>query len=295
MTAEPYAYWHNALNGQFDSITENDSQLGFYRVKALGGIWIPVAIWSEQDMVWVQVGKEDPTAAEGNVRDAWMRCASHPITEKAYRIAIATNQWPGDAPAQAGHNAPPPEGQPALDAAIADKAAEAEAWLAGRRIETQADADKCETLANEFLKLKKIAEAEHTAEKKPHLDAGRAVDAKYKPLIDTAAAVARKLKAAATGYLLARQAEKQRAAAQAIAKGESATRVETRATTSGNSGRKLALRTHKYAQIEDWDAAIQFFRENPALREVVQSLADKCAQVGATVPGVTFKEEQRAA
>jgi hypothetical protein len=297
VTENLYAYWYAALEGQFAAVTETEPQCGFYRVKSAGDFWLPVAIFLEQDMLWAMVGKEEASAAEGHVRATWLRCAMHPVTENMYRHAVKTGTWPGDAPAERGiGDNNPPEGYAELAVMLAGQASEMRGWLQDRTITSQEDADRCERWANDFLKLKKQAEAEHKVEKEPHLKAGREVDAKYKPLIDLASKCARALKEAATTYLLARQAEKRAAAAQMIARGDPApARFETRATTSGSSGRKLALRTHKFAEIQDWDAAIAFFKDNPELREVVQRLADKCAQVGAPVPGVTFKEEQRAA
>lgn len=295
-----YDYWSNALEGRFAAITETAPQPGFYRKKGPGGVWLPVAIWEEQEIVWVQIGKEEPNGSADTVITAWLACAKYPVSEKDYRHAIATGQWPGEAPAEQsapgiGHNAPP-QGFDELAVKVDADVREAEAWLKDRKIESQADADKCEKLANDFLALRKRAEGEHRSEKEPHLKAGREVDAKYKPLIDLAAGWARKLKNAATDYLVAREREKQAAAAKQIAAGEAApARIDTRATTSGTSGRKLALRTIRTAHITDWDAAIDFFKDNPELREVVRKLANKCAQVGAQVPGVEIRTEQKAA
>jgi len=295
---DKYAYWLEALDGSFGAITEIAPQAGFYRKKT-AGVWLPVAIWEEHEVTWAQIGKEDPNGSSGFVRQTWIDCAKHPVTEKNYRHALATGQWLGEAPAEPsspglGHNQPP-EGFDDLEATIHTQAVAAEAWIKDRQIETQSDADTCETLANALLKLKKQAEDEHTAEKAPHLKAGREVDAKYKPLIAQAADWAKRLKAAATDYLLAREREKQAAAAQAIAAGKTAVRTEMRATTSGTSGRKLSLRTVRTAHIEDWDSAIAFFKANPELRELVQKLANKCVQVGASVPGVKAVEEKVAA
>lgn len=293
---ESYQYWQDALEGRFGAIVETEPQSGFWRKKS-AGVWLPVAIWDESDVVWAQVGRESPTGKSDLVRDTWLACAKYPVTEKEYRHAVATGSWLGEAPAEVrgiGDNQPP-EGAEEIAAAIDEAAKEAEAWLEGRAIESQADADKCETWANALLILKKQAEEAHRKDKAPHLEAGRKVDARYKPLIETAQAWARALKAAATRYLVARETERREAAAKLIAKGEDVARMETRATTSGVSGRKLSLRTVRKAEIEDWDAAIAFFKDNPELRALVQKLADKCAAVEAKVPGVKIVTEQKAA
>lgn len=299
MTDPRYAWWYAALEGQMGAITEEAPQLGFYRKRAgKNGPWLPVAVWEEDGLLWVMVGKEAANASADRVRDTWLACAKYPVTDKEYRHALATAQWPGTAPAEEageGHNQPP-EGFEDLAKSIAEQAAEAEAWLKDRKIESQAEADECEKRANDFSKLKRQAETEHKSEKEPHLVAGRGVDAKYKPLIARAEAMAKSLKVAATAFLVARQTERKQAAAQSIAAGDVApARMDVRATTSGVSGRKLALRTVKKAEIEDWEKAIGFFSANPELRELVQRLADRCAQIDAPVPGVTFKSEQKAA
>lgn len=301
MTVERYTYWREALEGRFGKVVEADPQEGFYKVKSAGDFWLPVAIWSEDTVVWAMFGNDEPSAKAELVQSIWMRCAKYPVTEKDYRYAVLSGTWPGLAPASKenadlfGHNNPP-EGFDAVAEAIEAQTREAQAWLKDRSINSQEEADRCETWANQFITLRRQAETEHKTEKAPHLEAGRKVDAKYKPLVERASKMVTALKHAATQYLIAREAEKRAAAAQNIARGEPApARQEVRATTSGNSGRKLALRTHKFAVVEDWDKAMAFFKDNPQLRGVVQSLADDCAKIGAPVPGVTFKEEQRAA
>jgi hypothetical protein len=221
------------------------------------------------------------------------------VTEKAYRHAVATGQWPGEAPAAMvmGHNQPP-EGFEALVARINEEVSKAQAWLNGRSIATQADADRCETWANEFVKLKRQVEAEHKVEKAPHLEAGRKIDAKYKPLVTAAESIVRALKGAVTPFLKQREEEKRAAAAQSIAKGETAARYDTKAKTSGASGRAVGLRTVRSAVITDLKAAALYFAEanNPELRELLQAICDRCARAGtAPIPGVEFKEEKKAA
>jgi hypothetical protein len=292
-----YEYWENALEGRFGPVTEMP-ECGFYRMKSAGNLWLPVAFYpANQGAVYVQIGKGDPAISEDDpgVSETWLRCAKFPVEEDAYRHAMKNGLWPGDAPAERGHNNPP-DGLDALIETLKSQAAEVGAWLKGRKIETQADADRCETWANDFLKLKKQAEAEHKTEKDPHLKAGREVDAKYKPLVDLASKCARALKDAATAYLVARQAEKRQAAAQSIARGDPApVRTELRATTTGTSGRKLSLREHKWAEVTDWPAAVAYFAQDPEIRALVQRRADKLAEIGAAVPWATFKSEQRAA
>lgn len=97
---------------------------------------------------------------------------------------------------------------------------EAKNWLDGTEIKTQAEADDVATLIDRFRKAGKAAKDQHTAEKKPHLEAGRAVDAKFKPLIERADTAKDIAERARNKYLLrlkAAQEEIARAAAKLAA------------------------------------------------------------------------------
>lgn len=65
----------------------------------------------------------------------------------------------------------------------------------------------------------------------------------------------------------------------------------------GQSGRRMSLRTHWTARIDDWDAALEFFKGNPKVRQLVQQLANEFARSrrGVEIEGVTYIEEGRAA
>lgn len=275
-----------------------DPKPGFYKIRAAPGVFLflPVKITRDDaGKAWVQVGNQAPSADEQRVRFVWLSCAKNVVSEDAYRHAVETGLWPGDAPVTPaiGHNHPPAgeDLTPKLD----ELEAEALAWLEGRTVVSQAEADKCERLANDFIGLKKKAEQQHEIEKAPHLKAGRIVDRRYKPLIEKAEALVRKLKNAAQPFLIAREQEKLQAAAEAIAKGEKVVRADLRATTSGHSGRKLHLQEVTFAVIDDLDQVVLFFKNHPDMLELVQRLADACAKGGAPIPGATYKTEQRAA
>ena len=292
----PYAYWHAALAGILGPVQDGNPQQGFYRLRRhKDAPWLPVAIWrDEAGALQCMIGD-----AIAPVDETWLRCARHSVPEDAYRLAVETGKWPGELddlpPAGIGDNMAPADPAEAATAVIDDTVAEAKAWLDGRRIEAQADADRAEALIARLARATKEAEAQHKAQKAPHLEAGRAVDARWKPLIDNATGAVRMLKAALTPFLTAREAEKREAAAKAIAGGAEVARADMRATTSGTGGRKVSLRTRRRAVIKDYAATLQFFADNPEVRHLVQSLADKVAGIGGTVPGVEIVTEQVAA
>jgi hypothetical protein len=308
-TTDDYTFWRAALAGILGPITERNPQPGFYRLRGVrGGPWLPVAIWRDGETTLCLVGQESREPER-----VWLQCARFPVAEDAYRQAATTGTWPGgldepaadgaEAPAPAMTEPPPPIGDnrmPADDgeviiANIDELAARIDAWLAGRTIESQTDAERAEALIGEVTKIGKAAEHAHKVEKAPHLEAGRRVDNRWKPVIDRAANAVRSLKAALTPFLRARDAEKRAEAAKAIAAGADVARADVRASTSGIHGRKVSLRTKKRAVVKDYPAALQFFAEHPEVKDLVQRLADKVAGVGGTVPGVEVVTEQVAA
>ena len=101
---------------------------------------------------------------------------------------------------QKGHNAPPPF----------------EAWslhiedlfnIANGIGEATDDGQEqaLDELLDEFRKAKKEADKERAAEKKPHDDAAKAVQAKWKPLLDRCDIAAEAIKKALTPYRTAKQ------------------------------------------------------------------------------------------
>lgn len=308
MTSHPqddYAFWRAGLAGLTAAVQDGNPQPGFYRCRSVrGGPWLPVAIWRDEAGILQALRGVDPVEA---VNDVWLACARFPVPEEDYRHAYKHGSWPGalpeaDGPRDAleqlvgriGDNRPPEPGADVI-AAIDETVAEAKAWLDGRQIVSQADADRVEAFVAALSKAQKDAEGAHRSEKAPHLEAGRKVDARWKPVIDSAQGAVRMLKAALTPFLRAREAEKKAEAAKAIAAGAMAVRADLAARTSGTHGRKVSLRQVRRAVIRDYPAALQFFAEHPEVRELVQRLASKVAGVGGTVPGVDVVVEQEAA
>lgn len=211
---------------------------------------------------------------------------------------------------------------------IDDIHAEALEWLDGKAVESAAEADGLNTLLDMARKAQKAADDARAAEKKPHLDAGKAVDAQWKPLIDAAQRIvdgckkaltpwnikeaerkaeeARKATeaaeaqrqaevdasraAAATGALTdAEQADQQAAAAK---QADKAAKAAQKAATSG-----LGLRTTYRPELTDPKAAIAHYwatrRED--FIALVNDLAAKDVRAGKReIPGFTIHAEQKA-
>lgn len=291
---DAYAWWRAALDGVTGPISDGDPQPGFYRTRRQrGGPWLPAAIWiDEHGAAQAVVGADyEPTDPDA----IWIACAKHPVPEADYRAACESGQWPGDAPAPArgmGDNAPPET----IEDRIAASIETAEAWLDKvGEIGDTATGDQCANMRAALLALIKDADAQRDAEKRPHLEAGRAVDAKWRPVIDGCKAVADRLRAALTPWLRKLEDEKRARAAEQIAQGATVARADTAARAGGATGKRASLRTQRRAVIEDYPAALQFFAEHPEVKELVQRLANKVAAVNGTVPGVKISTEQVAA
>lgn len=78
----------------------------------------------------------------------------------------------------------------------------------------EASAQRARTLLADALRLRKSIKAEHEAEKRPHLEAGRQVDAKWGALSDSVVAAEKPINAALTRWVIAEQAKRDAAAAE---------------------------------------------------------------------------------
>jgi hypothetical protein len=316
-----YAYWRDALAGTFAPITADHPQPGRYKMrKGKDGPYLPVAIFLQDDVLKAAVGKEftDPLKV-------WTWCADKPVSEADYKQAMATGQWPGDV--DIGHNS----GDLSLKDEIEDRASSALEWLAKNGIKSKVDADTAANHRAALLELKKRAETEHKAEKAPHLDAGKKVDAKYKPLIETADGAGATLRTELGKYLAKVEAEetaKKRAAyeaEQAAVKAkwlaeaaERAKKMEAdpiaaltdpapelptlptppesvKVSAGGQRGRVTGLKTVVSYMVTDYAKTLAFFATNDEVRELVEKLAARAGKAGVSVPGVEKKEERVAA
>lgn len=84
---------------------------------------------------------------------------------------------------------------------IDDLYEEAKNWLDGEPIKTQQEADAVATLIDRFQKAWKAADDQRDKEKRPHMEAANAVQARYKPLLDAANTAKDVAKSAQTVWL----------------------------------------------------------------------------------------------
>lgn len=227
-----------------------------------------------------------------------------------------------------GHNMPP-----AIDAfsmALDDAYATAKDFLDGQPVETQGQADAIGRIVGEVKRIKKDADEARKAEKEPHLEAGRAVDAKWKPLAERADTILTAAQKPLTAYLH-KLAEEQREAAikgreEAAAKAQeaiaasraaegsieavervrelekAADKAAKEAARAGKAkahvtgmDRAIGLRTYKVATVTNHRMLLNWIAANdaPALRTFLEEYARKA--LPAQLPGTEVTTEQKVA
>lgn len=215
-----YEFWMKALHdpsqiGVSLKVHESDPQPGFYRMRARdeGADMIPVAIWVQGGELIVKAG--DARAKEPEA--VWTFCCRHPVSEEDYHDAMSGKGWKDTPPASPtiGHNMPDdPYEQIKLEfqgeAEIADE-------LLSKPVKSEEDADKVANFAKRIALLGKKADELFSIEKRPLLDASRAVDDKWRDLREGAKSISTKLKRHIETFLAEQrrlEQERQRKAAE---------------------------------------------------------------------------------
>lgn len=211
----------------------------------------------------------------------------------------------------------------AMAAHINDLYELAEGALTGSEIANKERADQIEALRADIKKAIAEAEKHRKAEKEPHLDECRAVDAKWKAITDKGTLAAKTAADALTPWLrkvqAEREAEQERLRKEAEAKAEEArkafretTDLEARAhaeqlakeaakaTAAANKIDRTAtgLRTYWTATVTDYRALLRYMKEARPddLKAMLRDYAE--AQVRANVrhlPGVLIEQERKVA
>lgn len=313
-----WAWWQNALKGEFGPIHENDPQQGYYRVRRKGEPWEPVAIFypeGSDELVAYRNGRE--------VRpdDIWSWCCRFPVTFDAYTAAVDGKGWPDDDKVVAEQvKAEPTIGD---NSATIDEAEvlkdQIEAALAGMqayaKIADDGAAAKALSLRNRLNELSGQADKIRVKQKEPHLEAGKAVDAKWQPLVKSAKAGADKVRDAIGSWeteKLRRQREAERkaeedrraaeeAARQAAPSGEvmeaeapAPAAVEVApAPIRATYGKSASVSVKNVVkEVTDYKALAIYMCEHPTLQETLRQLAQRALDAGRTnIPGIITEEK----
>lgn len=329
---DEWSWWREALAGNAPEIHADMPQSGFYKMRdGKDGPWLPVMIRLDHGHVSDTARDKVLRCRVGDNSDAdpfkiWTYCAGRPISSGDAKIAFETGRFPGEV-AVIGDNS----GDLSLADQIREYTQQALDWLRGSGITDTKSKDKAANYRAELLRLKKEADTQRESEKRPHLDASRAVDAKFKPMIETAEAAADTLRHALTVYMTAEEAklraeqqakwameqkaieaaraeaEKQRAKMMADDPIAAITSPElelpmapaipdpVKVQAGGQRGRKTGLRDVTRYVVTDHSLALAFFAQSDEVKELIGKLAERAGKAGVSVPGVEKITEKVAA
>ena len=152
--------------------------------------------------------------------------------------------------ALAGHNHPPVDPFDAFDTHLGDLFMEARNHLDGAGVQSDAEAEAVSKLLDLIRTAGKDADKARAAEKKPHDDAGKAVQAKWKPLLDRAEIAVDTCKRVLTPWLQKKAAEQAAAAAAAREEADRQAAIAAEAMRQTNVN-DLAAREAAEALVKD--------------------------------------------
>lgn len=246
--------------------------------------------------------------------------------------AVAEFSAAVDVAAGLGHNHPPaPSPFEAFTAHIGDLFEEAKNFLDGEGVNSEGEAEAVAKLLDLIRTAAKDADKARAEEKKPHDDAGKAVQSKWKPLLERADLAVTTCKNALTPWLQKKEAERvaqaeaaraeaQRKADEAAAaiaaasvtdleaqeqaeallkdakKAETAAaKVENSRAQAAGGARAVSLRTTYRPTLESPSKALRHYAsERPAeLKAFLLTLAETDVRAGKhEIPGFTVTSEQ---
>lgn len=327
-----WAWWQNALKGNFGPIHENEPQQGYYRVRRKGEPWEPVAIWQDERGEWLAYRKGQEVRPE----DIWAWACRNPITVEAYDKALAGGGFDDEPPAPRGIGDNSNDADP-FDAIKIELAGEIEqvSDFMRKPVESQADADRLGIWAKRLTEISKRADNHRVVEKEPHLVASRAVDDKWRDPIAQAKDWATKAKrhvepfliaqkraeedrqrkareeaeaarrAAAEAARRAQESDQQSAQERAAAEREAARlaaqaqqaeqEAEARKVNAGRTGARVSVRVEKVAVVNDYAAAAAALvaMNNEDLIATIDQLAQRAARAGMPFAGMEIKELEK--
>jgi hypothetical protein len=326
VTTDIYSQYRDMLAGKDVPIHEDAPYAGRYALKR-GNVRLPVAIGpnANGDLVAIVDGKQvDPLSI-------WTFCAKTPVTQDAYKYRKEHGHWPDEPPPVARSNMPADPFE-ALRLTIEERQSLAAELLEKHPlIKSQEVCNLFANLQKEILADIKTADGMHEEQKRPHLEAGRAIDEKFR-FRATAKVLADRLRSRFETFM---KVEEDRQKAEAARKHrEEMERVEAErkrlqaerdklmrddpiaALTSdepempelpiapeqvkvqagGGFGRKAGLKSVWVPILTDYKAALAHFAENAKVKELIQKLAEQAVKAGdRQVPGFDVKEDRRAA
>lgn len=321
---DPWTWWQAALKNPAKigskelPVHDSDPRQGYFRVRyGKDKPFEPVAIWKDEDGKWLAYR----SGREVNAEAIWTSCCRNPVTHAAYLAAVDGKGWPDDDKVVALQVVP-------AEPSIGDNSGEVDqsetlkdqidAALAGMtayaKVSDDETAAKALSLRNRLNELSGQAEKIRVKQKEPHLEAGKAVDAKWQPLVKSAKAGADKVRDAIGSWeteKLRRQREADRKAEDARRAAEEAARehqgdtavidapanvapAETApAPIKASYGKAASVSVKNVVKdVTDWKALAIYMCEHPVMQDTLRTLAQRALDAGRTnIPGITTEEK----
>jgi hypothetical protein len=212
-----FAWWDAAVKGNRQPLDEKAPQCGFYRdVRNNRAVSIERG---EGGAFKVFVSDKDDWLPKtyDKLNDDFGSWCMNPITYDDFVFMCENRRWPEDVEP---YELDLPEDAPLnerIAAHIEKVKALADAYLAsiGGKVETEAQSVKLQKYHDRLHAYGKKAEETRVAEKEPHLEASRAVDATWQPIVKNADALKKVILAPTTEYRVRAAAEARRKAEEA--------------------------------------------------------------------------------
>jgi len=277
--------------------------------KGRGGPWVPVAIWLEDQGSFRQ-GENSINSDSGklvclvegkerNAYDVWTWVCRYPIEYETY-VAVAEDgkPWPEEVPAL-GHNSQSLNEVEVVGEEVEALSLSAMNWLETLpTIENQSDADKAANYADRFSALETRAEEARVIEKRPSLEEGREIDARWKPVVSKAQDAKARMKKAIEPYLVGERQRRIEMARLALHGSETTfDPSDIEPPRAGTNGRRVGLRSKYSVKITEPTALIDHYRtdlrlwSDKAVKEAIAKLAEADLTSGAQIQGATLMEE----
>lgn len=302
-------------------IHPGEYQLGYFRTKRKNGPWEPVGIYPNDDGV-VTAWRGDRQVDD--IPELFTWCCRYPVSYEAYQSAMDGNGWPDDdATVSAQVKAPDPGiGDNSGDVdpidALKDQIDAALQRLdAYKKISDDATASKAQSLRNRLNELSGDADKKRDELKRPHLEAGKAIDKQWMPLVKSAKEGANTVKASLDAWeteKLRRRREEERKVEEARIAAEKAAReqqgevevidapkVDTQPAPPpaelvgqirATYGKAASVSVKVVVdQVTDWAALASYMSNHPECQELLRKLAQRAIDSGRTnIPGITVTE-----
>lgn len=283
-----YDYWRRKLANPQERIPvdQNDPQCGFYRTK--GGN--PVAIWIDND--GLNIVANGILLMPEEYETMWTHCAARPVTEDAYQHYENQGRWPDVDATLAGIGQNRMDSD--LEGIIDDLAIAADDY---DEITSDEQADRAQSLRARLLDRASEADKIRVAEKEPHLEAGRKVDARWMPWVKKAKTAADLIRMAIGAFETRKRAEARRIADEAeraatlgLSRPDEAPAPAPRAQVRGGAGRAASVREVTVVDtVVDWAQLAAHYANRPSVQEAILKAVAHDLRDGHEVPGITTK------